>query len=50
MMSIFCDMVEETVEVFMDYFSLVGDSLDRCLSNLAKVLKSCEDCTWFYIG
>ena len=28
MMSIFSDMVEETIEVFMDEFSVVGDSFD----------------------
>ena len=44
MMSIFSDMVEETIEVFMDDFSMVGDSFDRCLNNLADMLKRCEDC------
>lgn len=29
MMSIFFDMVEDTIEVFMDDFSMVGDSFDR---------------------
>ncbi|KAH0634861.1 hypothetical protein KY284_037647 [Solanum tuberosum] len=44
MMSIFSDMVEDTIEVFMDDFSVVGDSFDRCLDYLAEVLKRCEDC------
>ena len=44
MMSIFSDMVEDTIEVFMDYFSVVGDSFERCLTNLSEVLKRCEDC------
>ena len=44
MISIFYDMVEDTIEVFMDNFSVVGDSFDRCLSNLAEVLKRCQDC------
>ena len=43
MMSIFSDIMEDTIEVFMDNFSVVGDSFDRCLSNLAEVLKRCED-------
>ena len=30
MKSIFFDMVEDTIEVFMDDFSVVGDSFDRC--------------------
>ena len=42
-MSIFSDMVEDTFKVFMDDFSVVGDSLDHCLSHLAEVLKRCED-------
>ena len=43
-MSIFSDMVEDTIEVFMDDFSVVGDSFERCLNNLSEVLKRCEDC------
>ena len=43
MMSIFSDMVEYTIEVFKDDFSVVGDSLERCLNNLSKFLKRCED-------
>ena len=44
MMSIFSDMVEDTIEVFMDDFSVVGDSFERCLNNLSEVLKRCEGC------
>ena len=44
MMSIFSDMVEDTIEVFMDDFTVVGDSFERCLSHLSEVLKRCEDC------
>ncbi|GJU45566.1 reverse transcriptase domain-containing protein [Tanacetum coccineum] len=43
MMAIFHDMIEKTVEVFMDDFSVFGDSFDSCLSNLEKMLKRCED-------
>ncbi|XP_060190996.1 uncharacterized protein LOC132620349 [Lycium barbarum] len=43
MMSIFSDMVEESIEIFMDDFSVVGDSFDECLLNLAQVLKRCEE-------
>ncbi|GJZ36030.1 reverse transcriptase domain-containing protein [Tanacetum coccineum] len=43
MMSIFHDMIEETMEVFMDYFSVFGDSFSFCLSYLDKMLKRCED-------
>ncbi|GJU00426.1 reverse transcriptase domain-containing protein [Tanacetum coccineum] len=43
MMAIFHDMIEETMEVFMDDFSVFGDSLSSCLSHLDKMLKWCED-------
>ncbi|XP_062093836.1 uncharacterized protein LOC133799864 [Humulus lupulus] len=42
MMAIFSDMVEKFLEVFIDDFSVFGDSYDECLSNLAKVLNRCE--------
>ncbi|GJY11770.1 reverse transcriptase domain-containing protein [Tanacetum coccineum] len=32
-----------TMEVFMDDFSVFGDSFDSCLSNLENMLKRCED-------
>ncbi|GJS20862.1 reverse transcriptase domain-containing protein [Tanacetum coccineum] len=41
--TIFYDMIEKTMEVFMDDFSVFGDSFDSCLSNLKKMLKRCED-------
>ena len=44
MMSIFSDMVEDTVEVFVDDFFVVGDSFEHCLNDLSEVLKRCEDC------
>ncbi|CAL2240362.1 unnamed protein product [Prunus armeniaca] len=43
MMSIFSDMVERFIEVFMDNFSIFGSSFDSCLSNLALVLQRCEE-------
>ncbi|GKF06857.1 reverse transcriptase domain-containing protein [Tanacetum coccineum] len=43
MMAIFHDMIEETMEVFMDNFSIFGDSFSSCLSHLDKMLKRCED-------
>ncbi|GJX01041.1 reverse transcriptase domain-containing protein [Tanacetum coccineum] len=43
MMAIFHDMIEETMEVFMDDFSIFGDSFSSCLSHLDKMLKRCED-------
>ncbi|GJR57750.1 reverse transcriptase domain-containing protein [Tanacetum coccineum] len=43
MMAIFHDMIEETMEVFMDDFSVFGDSFSSCLSHLDKMLKRYED-------
>ncbi|GJW24149.1 reverse transcriptase domain-containing protein [Tanacetum coccineum] len=43
MMAIFHDMIEETMEVFMDDFSVIEDSFSSCLSYLDKMLKRCED-------
>ncbi|GJQ94760.1 reverse transcriptase domain-containing protein [Tanacetum coccineum] len=43
MMAIFHDMIEKTMEVFMDDFSVFGNSFETCLSHLDKMLKCCED-------
>ncbi|GJW85134.1 reverse transcriptase domain-containing protein [Tanacetum coccineum] len=43
MMAIFHDMIEKTMEVFMDDFLVFGDSFSSCLANLDKMLKRCED-------
>ncbi|GJT57061.1 reverse transcriptase domain-containing protein [Tanacetum coccineum] len=43
MMAIFHDMIEETIEVFMDDFSVFEDSFSLCHSYLDKMLKRCED-------
>ncbi|GJW98058.1 reverse transcriptase domain-containing protein [Tanacetum coccineum] len=41
--AIFHDMIEKTMEVFMDDFSIFGDSFSSCLSHLDKMLQRCED-------
>nr|GEY96286.1 reverse transcriptase domain-containing protein [Tanacetum cinerariifolium] len=43
MMAIFYDMIEQTMEVFMDDFSVFENSFSTCLTNLEKMLKRCED-------
>ncbi|CAN6716097.1 unnamed protein product [Malus baccata var. baccata] len=43
MMSIFSDYVEKIIEVFMDDFSVFGDSFDGCLHNLSLFLKRCVE-------
>nr|GEX64740.1 reverse transcriptase domain-containing protein [Tanacetum cinerariifolium] len=39
MMAIFHDMIEKTMEVFMDDFSVFENSFQSCLSHLEKMLK-----------
>nr|GEW12557.1 hypothetical protein [Tanacetum cinerariifolium] len=36
-------MIEESVEVFMDDFSFFGDSFEKCVNNLDKMLQHCKD-------
>ncbi|CAL5331000.1 unnamed protein product [Camellia sinensis] len=43
MLSIFSDMVEQFLKVFMDDFFVFGVSFDDCLTNLQKVLSRCEE-------
>ncbi|GJR51394.1 reverse transcriptase domain-containing protein [Tanacetum coccineum] len=43
MLAIFHDMNEESIKVFMDDFSVFGNSSDNCLNNLNKVLQHCKD-------
>nr|GEX73925.1 retrovirus-related Pol polyprotein [Tanacetum cinerariifolium] len=43
MMAIFHDMIEKTIEVFMDDFSIFENSFQSCLSHLKRMLKRCED-------
>nr|GEV37788.1 reverse transcriptase [Tanacetum cinerariifolium] len=40
MLAIFHDMVEKTMEVFMDDFSVFGNSFENCLSRLDKMFQS----------
>ncbi|GJY25129.1 reverse transcriptase domain-containing protein [Tanacetum coccineum] len=43
MTTIFHDMVEDFMEVFMDDFLVFGNSFDQCLNNLDKILGRCEE-------
>jgi hypothetical protein len=42
-MSIFSDMIEQIMEVFMDDFSVYGKTFPECLKNLDRVLKRCSE-------
>ncbi|KAG7529619.1 Ribonuclease H-like superfamily [Arabidopsis suecica] len=43
MMSIFTNMIEDLMEVFMDHFSVNGSSFEDCIENLYKVLARYEE-------
>ncbi|GJV03825.1 reverse transcriptase domain-containing protein [Tanacetum coccineum] len=43
MMAIFHDMIEKTMEIFMDDFLVFGNPFGNCLSRVDKMLKRCED-------
>ena len=42
MMSMFSDLVEEAMEIFIDDFSVYGSSFENCLENLETVLQRCQ--------
>ena len=43
MMGIFSDMIEQILEIFMDDFSVFGDSYEGCLENLRRLLERCKE-------
>ncbi|GJS25172.1 reverse transcriptase domain-containing protein [Tanacetum coccineum] len=43
MTAIFHELIEDSMEVFMDDFSVFGSSFNHCLKNLEKMLKRCEE-------
>lgn len=43
MMAIFSNFVEQSIEIFMDDFSVFGNSYEAYLANLELVLQRCED-------
>ena len=43
MMSMFSDLVEEVMEIFMDDFTVYGSSFEHCLNNPETVLQRCKD-------
>ena len=42
-MSMFSDLVEEVMEIFVDDFTVYGSSFEQCLKNLETVLQRCQD-------
>ena len=42
MMSMFSDLAEEVMEIFMDVFIVYGSSFEHCLQNLGTVLHRCQ--------
>ena len=43
MMSIFSNLVEEAMEIFVDDFSVYGSSFENCIQILETVLQRCQD-------
>ena len=43
MMSMFSDLAEEVMEIFMDDLTVYGSSFEHCLQNLGTVLHTCQD-------
>ena len=43
MMSMFSDLVEEAMEIFMDDFSIYGSCFENCLENLETILQRCQE-------
>ena len=43
MMSIFSDLAEEVMEIFMNDFTMYGSSFEQCLHNLETILQRCKD-------
>jgi len=43
MLTIFADLVEKCIEIFMDDFSIFGTTFDTCLKNLDIVLRRCVE-------
>ena len=41
-MSMFSDLVEEVMEIFMDDFIVYGSSFEQCLNNLETILLRCK--------
>ena len=43
MISMFSDLVEEAMEIFMNDFLVYGSSFENCLENFEIVLQRCQD-------
>jgi len=43
MTSIFFNLVEQCLKIFIGYFSVYGDAFEVCLIKLGKVLRGCRD-------
>jgi hypothetical protein len=43
MMVIFSDLIKKVMVVFMDDFSIYGNTFENCLANLDQVLRRCQE-------
>jgi hypothetical protein len=42
-LSIFFELIHDTINIYMDDFTPYGNSFEKALINLEKVITSCED-------
>ena len=42
-MSMFSDLAEEVMEIFMDDFTVYGSSFEHCLQNMGTMLHRCQN-------
>lgn len=43
MMTIFSDLIEYSIEIFMDDFSILGEPFQKFLDNIELVMQICEE-------
>ena len=49
-MSMFSNLAEEVMEIFMDDFTVYGSNFKHCLQNLRIILHRCQDKNLALIG
>ena len=50
MTALFSDLIEKTMDIFMDDFSVFGETFQICLGNLEQVLNRCKETNWYLTG
>ena len=50
MTTVFSDFLDDSLEVFMDDFSIFGNDFGNCLAHLTKILEVCIRKDWYWVG